>query len=468
MIPLSMPALVTLPGLGLLPLVAIALALDGAIVGIWYITGFVLNNNTVRGSAKEEFYQLIGTAVMMGIIIGALVIFSGLFYSSLGATKLMNPAAMSLMCANIQNGHSIDLLSGSTSVLAPSTKPGGFPGLCNLVSKKAAPSITDQIDYPLAATSVIIANVTNQTIGNLDSTFVYDSFIGFFSQLTPTVTFCVPSEEGFNNACVNPIRSQPAAGTVTYSAQPQEGFDLLFTNMITYGTLLGGATEALLGQLMMSVLFLYIWPTLLFAGIILRAVFYTRKIGGLLIAISIGFVMFFPAVYAFEYLAMGNGVPASTSQVYGFSPDTGIPNNAIPTVNQNYQLNFFVQPNMRRVFLHEGCWPTILGAPVPPAEAYIYDTASLSEPQVTVLSLLEVSSLGTGTLAVPFITSMPATCSEASGLNAFFPIIQSYGITGITAFLLPIINLFIMLTGVLGLSGQLGGDTSLAGLTKLV
>ncbi|MDE1833160.1 MAG: hypothetical protein KGH58_01955 [Candidatus Micrarchaeota archaeon] len=481
MIPMQLPALVTLPGMGLIPLVAIALALDGAIVGIWYLAGVALSNNKVRGSAREEFYQLIGTAIMMGIIIGALAMFSGLFYSALGSTQLMSPTAITQMCNNIQNGGGINLLSGPNSLLAHRTQ-GQFPGICDLVSKKAAPSVKDQIDYPLAATTVIIANLTNQTVSNLNSTFVYDSFIGFLSQLTPTVSFCVPdpSVRPVSLVCVNPAASalpeeKSPIFTMTYSATPDSGFDMLFNNLVAYGTLMGSAMEAMMAQLLVSVVMLYIWPVMLFAGIVLRAVFFTRKIGGLLIAISIGMVMFFPAVYAFEYLGMAHGVPTSVGTAYGFNPVTNIPASPVPSSTATYQLNFFVMPNLRTVIQHYQCWPSIntqlvgqsqTPTSVPIAQAEIYDVAYLTVPALSLIPLVQ-GGLQVTPGSVPHLP-LPADCGQEAAVNAMLALIDTYGIVGMSAYLLPLLNLLIMLTGVLGLSGQLGGDTSLAGLAKII
>ncbi|MDE1810964.1 MAG: hypothetical protein KGH66_02910 [Candidatus Micrarchaeota archaeon] len=475
----GIPLLASLPGIGLAPLVALALALDGAIVGIWYLAGFVLGNSTIRGSAKEEFYQLIGTAVLVGIVIGAMIIFSGIFYSALGATKLMSPAAMTLMCTNLMNGPGINLISGPESILSSSQKPSTFPGLCSYVAKQNTPSLAGQIDYPLAASTVIVANLTNQTIGNLNSTFVYDSFIGFLSQLSPTAAFCAPIPGPLvpvQNGCVNPIATTPPPFLqISYSATPDAGMDMIFNNMVTYGTLLGSAVETLLAQLLVNVVFIYIWPVMLFVGIIFRAVFYTRKIGGLFIAMAIGMVMFFPAVYAFEYLAMANGVPASVGQTYGFSSVTDIPANALSSSTQNYQLNFFVEPNLKVMLQHYQCWPAIAGTAnsanqvptaVPLSEADIYDVAYLTLPALGIIPILQGGLQATPGNVPAF--PLPANCGQEAAVNAFLAMVDSYGITGITSFLLPVINLLIVLTGILGLSGQLGGDTSLAGLTKII
>jgi hypothetical protein len=72
-----------------------------------------------------------------------------------------------------------------------------------------------------------------------------------------------------------------------------------------------------------------------------------------------------------------------------------------------------------------------------------------------------------GTLSVPSM-DLPVNCKPQAALNTFFALLNAYGLIGIDAYLLPLINLVIFITSVIGLSGLFGGDTELAGLSKLV
>ena len=63
---------------------------------------------------------------------------------------------------------------------------------------------------------------------------------------------------------------------------------------------------------------------------------------------------------------------------------------------------------------------------------------------------------------------LPVNCKPQAALNTFFALLNAYGLIGIDAYLLPLINLVIFITSVIGLSGLFGGDTELAGLSKLV
>ena len=177
----------------LMPLVFVALLLDAAIVAIWYYLGVLLNNNRVKGSAKGEFYQFIGTVIMIGMIIGTLVMLSSLYYSILGVTKLMNPSAISTMCTNIESTAQLNLIGSTNSLLSgppSSTGTATFPGLCSLVGSGSSSSLTNKLDYPLSASAVIVANLTNQTVNNYNSSFTIDAWLGFLSQLRPVFGFC--------------------------------------------------------------------------------------------------------------------------------------------------------------------------------------------------------------------------------------------------------------------------------------
>ena len=79
----------------LLFLVFIALFVDSVILAVWYLIGSLLNNSTVRASARNEFYQLAGTAILIFVVVFFIVLAGNLFYSSLSGTRLMNPTTIS-------------------------------------------------------------------------------------------------------------------------------------------------------------------------------------------------------------------------------------------------------------------------------------------------------------------------------------------------------------------------------------
>jgi hypothetical protein len=127
-----------------LPLVLVALLLDGVLLSVWYIIGALLNNSGVKESAKGEFYQLAGTAILAVIIVGTVGIFANLFSSSLSST-IMSSSNINTLCNNIETTSSLDIINGGTfSFLGGTSGAGGlFPGLCSYVSTSSG-TLTDK------------------------------------------------------------------------------------------------------------------------------------------------------------------------------------------------------------------------------------------------------------------------------------------------------------------------------------
>lgn len=471
-----------------------ALLLSGAIVVVWYFAGVLLQNNGVKASARSEFYQLMGTVVMAIAIVGVLVTFSSAFYGSLGATSLLKPAAVSTMCHQLAQTSQLQLLqAGPGSLLAQpqiaaSGPPSGGPlpfmkqqeqnipynGLCILADtpQQGKPTLTSQLDYPLASTGIVIANLTNQTASNLNQSYVVDSFLGFLQGLSPTTYVCIglppPSVQ-----CLFPTPvSEPVQFELKLNFTPYKGYQLLTDNMNSLSSLLTTSLESFVAQLVFISVFLFMWPYLLFIGIVLRSNFFTRKLGGLLMAIAIGMVMFFPAVYSIEYLALGNGLPAGQNSAYLYSTTTALPSSPLPSDSSNYNLNFFVQPSIKTIAMHNLCWPETVGlggkpSSIPLTTAEFYDIGYLLIPFTSIIATVASFTGSTIPSSIPLL-SLPASCEPAAALNTFYAILNAYGIVGITAFWLPILNLFITISAILGLSGLLGGDTTLGGLEKLI
>ncbi len=59
----------------LVPAVLLALLLDSGIMAAWYLIGVALNSAEIKGGAAAEFYQLVGTAILISIISGILIIY---------------------------------------------------------------------------------------------------------------------------------------------------------------------------------------------------------------------------------------------------------------------------------------------------------------------------------------------------------------------------------------------------------
>jgi hypothetical protein len=466
----------------LVPLLVLALMLDALIVAIWYYIGVALNNSAVKGSAKGEFYQFIGTVIMVGIIIGSLAFLSTVYYSTLGLTKLMSPSTISTLCQNIQSSSQFNLIGGTNSVLqGATTGTSAFPGICSLVNQNSNPSVTQELDYPLAATSVVIANLTNQTVTNYNASFTFDAWLGFLSQLKPTLGLCF-DKPPLAEACIVPNPYDAPLFDLDLSFVPYAGYSLISNNLLAFGQLMSLSVASFTAQLLLITIFIFIWPWLLFGGFILRSTFFTRRIGGLLIAIALAGLLVYPAVFAFEYTALGNGVPSAAgttnsvtglNSTYGFNAITPLPGatstvgNSIPS---NYIVNFFVEPSIKGITTYYGCWPsgTVLGVTTHGllgSEAV--DIGTLLLPLASVISSVRYITgfaLGSATPSFP----LPIACTPSGAISSFFALLNAYGIIGLSSYLIPIVNLIITVSSIIGLSELFGGDTSLAGLSSIL
>ena len=506
----------------LMPLVIVALLIDSAIISIWYMVGSLLGNMGVKMSARDEFYQLAGTVLITILIMGLLTSFSSMFSDALSSSPLLKPSTVSSLCKNIMATSQLNMLKQDGAFMSgPSSGASTFPGLCNMVDPAQPQTLTTKIDYPLAVTGVIIANLTNQTVNNLNSTFVFDAFIGFLWTLKPTITFCASNPIAWQ--CIIPGFPNPASiGTFRFifAFSPYAGLEYIYRSMSTFSAMLTNAYELFVAQLIFVMIFVFVWPYLIFIGLVLRSTPFTRGIGGLVIAAGIGIVLFYPVMYSLEYLSLGTGLSASTySDIYGYNYVTSIPGKDIvmcpsegpantvnptacavgstptcsgttpykpicadPSGNKvgtpacpkfysntisptcNYTVNFFVQPNIKNAAELYGCWPS--GSSLSDAEAE--DIAFMLIPFYSSVSLI-IS--GITAHFVPYSVPsfyLPSRCPSSAALNTYNAILQSYGMMGITTYILPLLNMFITLSAILGISGLLGGDTSLAGLSKLL
>ncbi len=512
----------------IMPLVLIALILDFAIVGIWWLIGTLLNNSKVKEGAKEEAYQAIGTAILAVIIIGSLLTLAITFDNVLSSTNFfygpsssirsssvlssktrapLNPGTIDTLCNNLYKTSPLDIIGKNSGNSFLTSKDNQFPGLCSLTSLDSA---TRHIDYPLVASGIILANITNQTGHNLNNLFILDSFIGYLSTVTPTMSWCIPAPEDLFDPIATVLDCSAATSLssgfggiaaiatlpvlyIRFAFTPYAGYDIVYKELGTIGILITTAFDSFIAQLLFVIISLYAWPWLIFSGFVLRSTIFTRKIGGLLIAIGLGMVLIFPAVFSLEYLGLGNGIgnlistsPSScisnpsasgcVAGIYGFNTiETkqitfipGYPSNKPETysakkpVQYPYDLNFFIEPQLNKIAYYYQCWPTnnniILGESL--------DTIELLVPFSSGVQLF-----ASGASIIPTFfpkLEIDPNCSPHALLRVFFKYLESYGIIGITAFFLPIINLFIVISAIIGLSGLFGGDTSLAGLSKLI
>ncbi len=285
---------------------------------------------------------------------------------------------------------------------------------------------------------------------------------------------------------------------IRFAFTPYAGYDIVYKELGTLGTLLTTAFDSFVAQFLFVIISLFAWPWLIFSGLVLRSTIFTRKIGGLLIAVGIGMILIFPAIFSLEYLGLGNGIgnlissnPSSCSSnpsasncvggIYGFNtietdPITFIPGGWTSTpitinpfefdlanqIKDPYDINFFIEPQLNRIAYYYECWPTdnniLFGESL--------DTIELLIPGSSGVQL--IASIGSVIPDTFPKLAIDPNCGPHALLIVFYKYLESYGIIGITAYFLPIINIFIVISAIIGLSGIFGGDTSLAGLSKLI
>jgi len=466
----AFPLLSAAPGSSLMPLVIVALLIDALIVAVWYMAGALLNNKPIKSSATGEFYQLIGTIVLTAIIVGMLVLFANMYLSIVngGGTGLSSPQ-LNGYCGFLSN---TDPTTSLTLVGGLLTVGGGLGdnicGAGGIIQSGASPSATttQKIDYPLAATGVITANLTDQTVYNFNQIYLVDAFMGFLQKFYITLALCIQTPD--TTACV-PFAGA-ASGQRLFNIRAQWNsyapIEIIYRGLGSLTALLSLSVAAFIIQLIFVDLFIYGWPAILFIGLILRATPFTRRLGGLLIAVAIGAVVIFPTAFAIEFLSAQSSSAYTTCQSYA--------NGAY-----SYPLSFFSMPNAYLIAGENGCYPWfgLVGSEMAdileahfPLISIISDLGQIIWGAVCDLigGLPGCSSSSTpGSLIIPELQVFPQ-CTLQSGQQTLFDLTQAYGTIGVTAYFLPILNILLTVSFVIGLSGLLGGDTSLAGLSRLV
>ncbi len=443
----------------LVPLAIAALLLDSVIIAAWYFFGVILNNNGAKQSARGELYQLVGTAFLIVLLIGIISVFSGSLEAALSNTNLLSPASLSTSSNSV-----CSYVSGSQFTLINSGLSSTF---CNIVSGKSGLGpLTSKIDYPLAASGIVISNLTNQAMVNLNSYYQVDMFVGFLSKLSPKFNICI-ADVADSGECLVP--EPPVAFLIDFTSTPYSGLSFISNGMALLGIILTSGLYSFVLQLIFILLFLFAWPYLIFIGIILRSNFITRKVGGLFIAVAIGAVFFYPILFATQYLTLGNGLnnvpnygnvistqPNSISSIYGYNTIASNSLTAIP----GYTLNFYILPSIQSIAEQNGVWP---------GTAIISEGTDISFLLIPFLSAFYTGEAITGSFVtgVPQFT-LPVGFSPQQAEQFLFAVLNSYGVYGITGYLLPIMDILITISAIIGLSGLLGGDTQLMGLSRLI
>jgi hypothetical protein len=465
-----------------LPIVSVAIVLSISITAVYYLGGVVLHNNKIKASAVGELGQAIGAAIIMVAVLAAIVFFETGQFS---LVSVVSPSSLGTLCGQLA-GSNVILLNSQTSV-------GGEPTLttaiCGQVSdlapgSGAAPDLTRNIDYGLLANYVIMANVTSQAADNLNSLYIFESWLGFMAHFNMTTSVCAGS-------CLIPLTAK-----VTVSSLPLFGYDKLgtFTNPMEFEANL--TFYILFVQLLVIAVFLFAWPYLLAAGMILRASFFTRRLGGLLIAIGVVVVLIYPLMCALEYSASSTNqlspIGASNLPVSATTLSTMAINeqraDGTNTIYGSSGMDFFVLPNAGEVVNYYGCMPLVsvptgavpVGALILPTGEVRYQNLLGAEAEFAAMYLIPGVGIGTALLssagglvgALPYVPPLAlgivGNCTPDNAMSTVLALLNLYGVAFVTGIFLPLINILVALAATTSLSKLFGGDTDLMGISKLI
>lgn len=429
-----------------LPILLLALILSASLIGIYYAIGSALHNNKVVSRAVIELGQVVGTAVIVVIIIFVFAfVGSGFSYLSVISPKSVLTLCNQLSTSQVQYINSVGTLGGSQN------NPTPTGAVCSAVSdlSQGSGSLTSRLDYGLFASYLIVANLTNQAANNLNAFYGFQGWIGFLSQITPEADVSVP--EAFSLSLkITPLKGYLAISDIARPAELEAGlsFYLLFI------------------QMLMTILFLYAWPYMIAAGVLLRTTFFGRRTGGLLIAAGVSVVLLFPMMYILEYTAFTNKLlagPIGASSLPSLPLYQRAANNTVviygETPSGSSNMNPFVLPNATGVLELYSCLPGDLWSAISSiSSSYTIPFSGYSP------SLFE---FGGG-----FINGEPATppgsCGPTQAIGSVLALTNLYGITFVAAVMLPLFNVIIAIAATLGLSRLMGGESDILGLSKLI
>ncbi|MFP3289542.1 MAG: hypothetical protein RXO35_03915 [Candidatus Micrarchaeota archaeon] len=446
-------------------ILTLAILIGIFIVSFIYFAGSLLNNSRIKETAINELGQLIGTVIIAVIIIAIVE-----FFGSASVTALTTNTVGSniiQICQQLSNDQ-FNLVNSATS--PTNTICAATNSIYSSIQNGGSSSISTALfaDYDLMASYVIVANLTSQMAQNLDALYQYENYIGFLAKLTPVTTFCeaaTPAPPLFGAWCIVPTIPRGLSASVSFT--PYKGYSILREISKPLEVQAYTIFEIYLIELLLIITFIYVWPYLLAAGIILKASMFTRKVGGMLIGIVIAGLIIFPIIFLMEYVSLNNAtlgpIGASPSTIPIFTMN-GLSLQGKPIVYNSNTINFFVFPNATNIVNYYGCYPS--GGNIYASELGI--SAYYLIPGVGLYNLLAYGIAGAATLSLPNIPLTVVSCQPQNALTLIFHFADLYGIIGVTGYILTIINILILISAIKGISQLMGGDTNLLGLGRLV
>ncbi len=510
-----------------IPVIIIASTLAVLLASIYYMIGWLLNNNRVKASAISEL-QHAGASILIVVLLVWFFFLIGTS-SSISFSSILGSGGTSQInniCNNILPNSQISTFNSVYQDNAQNL-PGPTTAVCKYLidSNAGVTPVTRQIDYGLASTYVVFANMSNQSAMELNSLYNFDSLLFFLRNLRPFIVVCIPAE------CDLPVPD--VVPTLKLSYNPYGGYVLqraIMPAITTEGTI---ALYMFVIQMVLILIVLMGWPYLLAGGIVLRTIPFTRRIGGLLIAATVVAVVIYPTVFLFEYSSLSNlnpnsfigasSIPAvslcgfgqlansagnnvlycytsadslKTSYILkGLTPAKGTATtlNACSSVSQGEQpfisggnpfstaatcyvkrnINFYVYPYAGDVINLYSCNIQAGATTIWPFESEALAQTLVQEISLPVTFILSFFT-GISPLSSPLglLTANNGACVARIGpyniAAALSALANMYGIIAVSAFIIPIINVLMMISAMVGISSLMGGETTIIGLSRFI
>ncbi len=450
-----------------LPIAVLAVIASVCIALIYYMIGIILGNRSIVSAAFSEFENVLGTVVIVVIIL----ILLNFFGSSAFPSLLMSQTNAQGLCTTLQ-GANLNFINATQQDPTNTICTGVIPSAGQGGSSPNPDQLTNNLDYGLASTYLVVANMTNQTTTNLNAYFIFRGYMTFLSTFNASDTMCWPG------AVCQEYGTTGGAFSVKYIFSPFAGYEQLLgsAKLLTEQSTL--VFYLFVIQLMVIIVLLYAWPYMLAAGIILRASFLTRRVGGLLIAMTLVGLLVYPAIFLIQYNALNN-LNLGSQPVAPIGPTSfnsmqliGSPTYPASTTQINYdsRLNFYVFPRADYIITYNGCWPPkgsvglgelqIIGA-------YVIPGLGILNAGINLLNL-GATSAGSGPVLQSSLLRLGFTCNSNNAIQTVFSLYNLYGMMSIIGLILPLINVLMVLAALFSLSSLLGGDTRIFGLERLV
>jgi len=343
--------------------------------------------------SKDELYQAIATLFMLVFIVGVVIYFSEL-------SNMLAGTAMD------------DYFAGKTFNCG--SLPGTREHLCNVLKDDVKPACTSASppDGHLKCASQIIVYAREASESQIIELYSVYFRLAYAMNIQKRFDITVDPDTmpGFPFLLEGPTAIGIAMTPFAGFAMLKDMFMLLFSTAFVW--VMSFAAQGY----MIKIIGLMFGP-LLTAGIILRTFFFTRKLGGLMMAIALVLYTIWPLMYilvAPQVLALGSRLWVDRFDMR----------------NNMCEDNFFYAPP------EENC-PIRL------------NVVSLSE------LILLTGILSYITIGVLDISFFPAVLQSFASMMAF-------------AVFVPLVVVLTSISAIKGLSGMLGGDTEIAGLTRLI